>query len=166
MPLGDPVNLGMAIVPPLPDATKTTRQRYAVHGESAGCASCHTQIDSFGFAFEHFDGMGKFRAKDNNADVDSSVVVAGTDFAGSYGDSNALVKAMSTSSQVRQCFARQVYRALAATSEPALRATEDDFVKYWDTTLTRQGDQVDDVYITSTMGAFITNPTFNYRSAQ
>jgi Protein of unknown function (DUF1588)/Protein of unknown function (DUF1592)/Protein of unknown function (DUF1595)/Protein of unknown function (DUF1587) len=166
LPLGEPVNLGMAIVPPLPDPKKSTRQRYAVHGESAGCATCHAQIDSFGFAFEQFDGMGKFREKDNDVQVDASVVVAGTDFAGSYADSNALVKAMSTSPQVRQCFARQVFRALAATSEPALRPSEDDFVKYWDTTLTRQGDQVEDVYIIATIGAFLTNPTFNLRRAQ
>lgn len=161
----DPVNLSMAIVPPLPDTTKSTRERYAVHGQSAGCSSCHDQIDSFGFAFEHFDGMGQYREKDNTL-VDSSVVIAGTDFNGSYPDSNALVKAMSTSTQVRQCFARQMYRALAATSDTALRPSEDDFVKYWDTTLTREGDQVKDVSIIGTLGAFITNPSFNLRRGQ
>jgi hypothetical protein len=165
IPIPDPVNLNTAIVPPLPDKTKSTRERYAVHAQSDGCAGCHDQIDSYGFAFEHFDGMGQYRDTDNTP-VDSSVVVSGTDFNGNYADSNALVKAMSTSTQVRQCFARQMYRALAATSDPALKPSEDDFVKYWDTTLSREGDQVKDVYIIGTLGAFITNPSFNYRRGQ
>ena len=165
IPIPDPVNLNTAIVPPLPDNTKSTRERYAVHAQSDGCAGCHDQIDSYGFAFEHFDGMGQYRDTDNTP-VDSSVVVSGTDFNGNYADSNALVKAMSTSTQVRQCFARQMYRALAATSDPALKPSEDDFVKYWDTTLSREGDQVKDVYIIGTLGAFITSPSFNYRRGQ
>ena len=166
IPIPDPVNLSMAIVPPLPDATKSTRERYAVHGQSEACATCHKQIDNFGFAFEHFDGMGAYRPTDGGHAVDSSVAVPSTDFSGSYADSNALVKAMSTSTQVRQCFARQIYRALAATSDAALRPSEDDFVKYWDTTLTREGDQIKDVYIIGTIGAFITNPSFNFRRGQ
>lgn len=163
--IGDPVNLATAVVPPAPDMSKTTRQRYAAHA-TPGCDVCHDRIDNFGFAFEGFDGMGKHRDTDNGLPVDSSVVVSGTDFDGSYPDSNALVSAMAQSSQVRECFARHVYRALAATSDPAARASEDDFVKYWDTTLTRSGDQVTDVYVIGTLGAFLSNPSFNYRRPQ
>jgi Protein of unknown function (DUF1588)/Protein of unknown function (DUF1592)/Protein of unknown function (DUF1595)/Protein of unknown function (DUF1587) len=163
MGVPSPVDLKMAIVPPVPDQTKTTRQRFAAHATS-DCAGCHDNIDSFGFSFEGFDGMGKFRAMDNNQPVDSKVVIAGTDFDGSYADSNALAKAMSTSAQVRECFARHLYRALAATSAPALAASEDDFVKY--SGLAKTGGTATDANLIGTISAFITNPSFAYRKAQ
>ncbi len=162
--VGDPVALNISVVPPAPDPTKTTRQRFAAHAVP-GCSSCHNSIDNFGFAFEGFDGMGKSRTTDNGP-IDSSVVVAGTDFDGSYPDSNALVKAMSTSNQVRECFARHVYRGFAATSDPALRQSEDDFVKYWHDGLTAGGSSIADVKIIDTISAFIENPGFAYRRAQ
>jgi len=166
MYLPDPTSLGLSVVPPVPDDSKSTRERFSIHAKDAGCAGCHDSIDNFGFAFERFDAMGARRPDDKGHAIDSSVVVKGTDFDGSFADSNQLATALSTSAQVRQCFARHVYRALAATSDADLRPTEDDFVQYWDTTLAREGDQVKDVYIIDTIGAFLTNPSFNYRRGQ
>jgi hypothetical protein len=161
-----PVDLKKAVVPPAPDPTKTTRDRYDGHATSE-CAACHNSIDSFGFAFEAFDGMGKFRTMDNNHPVNSNVVIAGTDFDGNYVDSNAVAKALSTSAQVRECFARHVYRALATTSVPALKPSEDDFVKYWATTLEADGSgKVTDAKIVPTLVAFLTNPSFAFRRGQ
>jgi hypothetical protein len=165
-PVPSPVDLARAVVPPAPDPSKTTRDRYAAHATSE-CAGCHEKIDSFGFAFEHFDGMGKFRAQDNGQSVNSSVVITGTDFDGAYPDSNALVTAMSTSAQVRECFARHVYRALAATSVPEAKPSEDDFVKHWAKTLEVDGSgEVTDAKIVPTLVAFLTNPSFAFRRAQ
>jgi len=163
IPVASPVDLQMAVVPPLPDPSKTTRERFTIHATPA-CAGCHNSIDSFGFSFEGFDGMGKFRTQDNNQPVDSKVVVAGTDFDGSYADSNALAKAMSTSAQVRECFARHIYRALAATSAPDLAGSEDDFVKY--ARLDKASASASDANLVGTITAFITNPSFAYRKAQ
>jgi hypothetical protein len=164
--VGSPVGLSMAVVPPLPDPSKTTRQRFAAHATTE-CAKCHKDIDSFGFAFEGFDGMGKARAMDNGVAVDSSVVIAGTDFDGSYADSNALATALSTSGQVRQCFARHIYRALAATSAPELAESEDDFVEYWETGLPKDGaGKATDANLVGTITAFLTNPSFAFRRAQ
>ncbi len=163
--VASPVDLKMAVVPPLPDQTKTTRQRFTTHA-TAACAGCHNNIDSFGFAFEGFDGMGKARTMDNGFPVDSSVEIAGTDFDGSYPDSNALATALSTSAQVRQCFARHIYRALAATSAPELADSEDDFVKYWETNLPKDGaGKATDATLVGTITAFLTNPSFAFRRA-
>jgi len=150
--------LDMAIVPPAPDPNKTTRDRYAAHATSA-CAGCHDRIDSFGFAFEGFDGMGKARTKDNEQLVNTSVVVAGTDFDGNFADSNALVKAMANSPQVHECFARQMFRAFAGTSSPESQPSEDDFVTYWKATLTNPADS----RIPDTIAAFVESPSFNFR---
>ncbi|HXK20091.1 MAG TPA: DUF1588 domain-containing protein, partial [Polyangiaceae bacterium] len=163
--VGDPVELKIAVVPPVPDPTKTTRERFAAHS-TIGCSGCHDRIDNFGFAFEGFDGMGRSRTQDNGKPVDTSVVVAGTDFDGNYPDSNALVKAMSTSNQVRECFARHVFRALSATSAPELRPSEDDFVTYWKSSLGANGTPVTDVKIIDTISAFIESPGFAFRRGQ
>jgi mono/diheme cytochrome c family protein len=156
-----PVDLKRAVVPPAPDPSKTTRARYAEHAQSE-CAGCHNNIDSFGFAFEGFDGMGMARKQDNGFDVNTAVTVAGTDFDGSFADSNQLVKAMAQSPQVHECFARNIYRAMAGTSNPALRASEDDFVKYWKSGMA----EVTESSIAGTLGAYVTSPSFNFRRAQ
>ena len=165
--VASPVDLNLAVVPPLPDPTKTTRQRFTTHA-TVDCVGCHKNIDNFGFAFEGFDGMGKARTMDNGAAVDSSVVIAGgTDFDGAYADSNALATALSTSPQVRECFARHIYRALAATSAPDIAESENDFVTYWKDGLPKDGaGKALDANLVGTMTAFLTNPSFAFRRAQ
>jgi hypothetical protein len=162
----DPVNLMSAVVPPAPDPSKTTRERFAVHAADSECASCHKRIDNFGFAFEHFDGMGRARTQDNGKPVDSSVNVVGTDFDGAYADSNALVSAMAESAQVRECFARHVFRALAGTSAPEFEASEDAFVKHWNQTALSDAGGKPDTDVVGTLSAYITSPGFAYRRAQ
>jgi hypothetical protein len=164
-PVGDPVGLTSAVVPPAPDPSKTTRARFAAHAVDT-CAACHNRIDNFGFAFEGFDGMGRSRPTDNGQAVDASVTVTGTDFDGSYSDSNGLVKAMSTSNQVRECFARHMFRALATSSADAIKPSEDDFVRYWAAKLPQTAGQVDDVGIIDTLLAYVQSPAFIYRRAQ
>ncbi len=163
-PVADPVELPTAVVPPAPDKSKTTRERFDIHSTEGLCSSCHNQIDNFGFAFEQFDGMGAFRTVDNDRPVDSSVAIAGTDFDGAYANSNELVRAMSTSRQVQVCFARHVFRAMAGTSAAEFSASEDDFVKYWSAKVAPEGST--DVAIIETLRNYIQNPAFAYRRAQ
>jgi hypothetical protein len=162
----DPVALTSAVVPPAPDPSKTTRERFAVHAADPECASCHKRIDNFGFAFEQFDGMGRARSQDNGKPVDSSVNVVGTDFDGAYADSNALVSAMAESAQVRECFARHVFRALAGTSAAELQASEDDFVKHWNQSAVSNASGKPETDVVGTLSAYITSPGFAYRRAQ
>jgi len=67
-------------IPDLPDAKGgelkgTLRQRMEQHRENPSCANCHARMDPIGFAFENFDGVGKFRFKDGTADIDTSGVL-------------------------------------------------------------------------------------------
>jgi hypothetical protein len=164
--LADPTELSISVVPPAPDLTKTTRERFDIHATDPMCANCHNLIDNFGFAFEHFNGMGEARDKDNGLPVDSSVTIAGTDFDGSYPDSNALALAMSKSPQVRECFARHVFRGLSGTSVAAVKPSEDQFVAHWASTLPMAGGQVLDANIIDTLVAYVSDPAFAYRRAQ
>ncbi len=64
-------------VPPL-DAKElkgTLRQRMEQHRENAACASCHARMDAIGFAFEHFDAIGRFRNDDGGFPVETQGVL-------------------------------------------------------------------------------------------
>lgn len=164
--VADPVALDSAVVPPAPDPSKTTRERFAVHAADPECGACHKRIDNFGFSFEHFDGMGRARTQDNGKPVDPNVNVVGTDFDGPYADSNALVIAMAESAQVRECFARHVFRAMAGTSAAELQASEDAFVTHWNQTALTNTNGKLDADVVSTLSAYVTSPGFAFRRAQ
>lgn len=73
--LGTPPPPPPAAVPELEnqkELTGTLRQRMEQHRKNPSCAGCHKQMDAMGFAFENFDAIGRFRAKDGEGDIDPS----------------------------------------------------------------------------------------------
>ena len=58
------------------------RERLAAHRANPACASCHRLMDPVGFAFEHYDAVGRWRDADGGAPIDAS----GTLFDGSHFD--------------------------------------------------------------------------------
>ena len=48
------------------------RQRMEQHRGNALCASCHARMDAIGFAFEHFDGIGRYRQDDGGFPVETA----------------------------------------------------------------------------------------------
>jgi hypothetical protein len=143
--LPDPAELNINVIPPVPDPSmpKTTRDLYAVHSTDALCKSCHGRIDNFGFAFELYDGMGAFRTNRQEAvrtptgtvmlpiNTATTVTGTGTDLDGDYPDSNVLALVLASSPSVRECMARQLFRASTGHSEGSGRGAEDTFVSVW-----------------------------------
>jgi hypothetical protein len=130
--LDSPASFNIDVVPPVPDPTKTTRERFSVHPADSICAGCHDTIDPFGFSFEHFDGMGAYRDRENGAEVDSAVELAvDVEFDGTYADSNELARVLSENQTVRECFARFMYRAAMATGDSAATPGEAEFIEVW-----------------------------------
>jgi mono/diheme cytochrome c family protein len=73
-------------VPPLkentPGAKPTAlRERMEQHRASPVCSSCHARMDPLGFALEHFDAVGQFRANDRGATINSNITLDGKDIA-------------------------------------------------------------------------------------
>ena len=138
-----PRELDINVIPPVPDPNtpKTTRELYAAHAADALCRTCHATIDNFGFAFEQYDGMGAFRGQEAvrtaagivMLPVDSKTTLAGTgtDLDGDYVDSNALARVLSASAAVRDCMARQMFRASTGRDDASMRGAEDNFVRQW-----------------------------------
>jgi hypothetical protein len=130
--IAPPSSLNINVTPPIPDQSKTTRQRFAAHVSDPKCAACHGKIDPFGFSFEGLDGMGKERTKDNNQDVDSATVVKmGREFDGPYKNSGELMAALASAPSVRTCFARHMFRYSAARSDGPVQGAEEAFVTVW-----------------------------------
>jgi hypothetical protein len=157
--LDSPASFNIEVVPPAPDPEKTTRERFSVHPADTICAGCHDVIDPLGFAFEHFDAMGRYRERENGQPVDSAVVVeVEAGFDGPYADSNELARALAASDTVRECFARFMFRAASATGDSAATPGEKEFIDFWHTLPEAAGGS-----IVETLIAFVKGPNFGLR---
>ncbi len=105
--LGSPPPGAEAAVPPdTESAAATNRARTAQATSAEVCASCHDTLNPPGFAFEHYDAMGRWRAEDNGETVDASGTLdlwSGESFA--FADGVELARQLSTSTQVQDCYA-------------------------------------------------------------
>jgi len=63
-------------------ANLTTRERLAQHLSDPTCAKCHEPIDSLGFALEHFDAIGQYRATEDGLTIDATGTLDGVAFDG------------------------------------------------------------------------------------
>ena len=161
MGLDSPASFNIQVVPPSPDPTVTTRQRYDVHVRDPICAGCHDVIDPFGFSFEHFDGIGAYRKVDHGKSVDSAVDVSvRRGFDGHYADSNRMAAALAGSPKVRECFARFMFRAAAGTGDGAATPGEDEFIGAWRATPAAVQDN-----IVETLVSTVKRPGFTLRGA-
>jgi mono/diheme cytochrome c family protein len=81
--LGAPPPAPPPDVPDLPERGEggkaaSVRQRLERHRNNAVCATCHATIDPLGFALEHFDALGAWRAVDESGTpVDASGTMPG-----------------------------------------------------------------------------------------
>src|SRR5262249_26989412 len=67
-PPPDVPNLDEAVV----GKTASLREQLEKHRANPTCASCHARMDPLGFALEHFDAIGRWRAKDGDFPIDTS----------------------------------------------------------------------------------------------
>jgi len=95
------------IPPPRPAAPNlSTRERFAEHGQTACARACHELIDPLGFAFEHFDGVGRYRQSDGGKPVDASGAVELDGVALRFDGAPDLMKQLATNDSARACFAK------------------------------------------------------------
>jgi len=87
---------------------QTNRDRYTTL--TAGCgATCHGQvINPIGFAFENFDGVGRYRDTDNGQPVDASGEYPFAEGMKSFDGSAELMQIMASGTQAHQCWAKKM----------------------------------------------------------
>jgi hypothetical protein len=103
--------------PAPPSAGGTTRQRFTAHDQQPCTGACHQMMDPIGFAFEHYDGIGKWRTTDNGGMVDSNTVVPLDGQKVTVADAPDLVKALAASPTVQSCMATQWLRFALGRNE-------------------------------------------------
>lgn len=99
-----PVNLNTALPEPS-ESAKTLRQRVTLHSTDPSCAACHSAMDPIGLGFEQFDGIGRFRTKENGALIDASGDLDGVPFQ----DASSLAQAIHDSPVFPACITRKLF---------------------------------------------------------
>jgi hypothetical protein len=108
--------------PPL-DPTLTTRERFAQHSVDPACAGCHSLIDPVGFAFESYDGIGRFRETENGLAIDTSgELVSAADANGPITGALQLADRLVTSEFGQRCFITQLTRYALGHTETEVDA--------------------------------------------
>ncbi|MCK6552659.1 DUF1592 domain-containing protein, partial [Myxococcota bacterium] len=99
---------GIVVQPPPLDPTLTTRERYAAHGSVAACVGCHRVMDPIGFAFEHWDGIGRFRADEGGHVIDArGEIVSSRATDGTFDGTAELGRRLAASPEVSSCLAEE-----------------------------------------------------------
>lgn len=101
---------GIEVTAPDPDPSLTTRQRLSEHRENEICGSCHRQMDPLGFAFEHFDGAGRFRMDENDLPIDATGDIVESDIDGSFDGAPDMARRLVGSEDAQACFAGRYFR--------------------------------------------------------
>lgn len=111
-------------VPPAKPASEggTTRQRFTEHDQNECARGCHMLMDPIGYAFEHYDGIGRYRTMDNGQPVDSTGTINLDGVDHPFKDAVDLTRALSTSATVRDCFSKQWFRFAVGRDETDLDA--------------------------------------------
>lgn len=96
------------VPPPSPaSAGGTTRQRFAEHAANPCAAGCHALMDPYGYPFEHYDGIGRYRTTDNDLPVDSTADVKVDGVSHPVADAVELSRVLADSPTAQSCFAAQ-----------------------------------------------------------
>jgi hypothetical protein len=111
---------GIVVQPPPLDPSKTTRERYAAHSSVEPCSSCHRLMDPIGLSFEHFDGIGRFRADDNGKPIDARGEILDSKTSnGSFDGVSQLIDKLDASPDVEACYSLSWLRFAYGLKESA-----------------------------------------------
>jgi hypothetical protein len=84
---------------------KTARQRLTIHNESPACKGCHAITDPIGLSLEHYDAIGAYRTRENDALIDASGTFEGK----AYEDAIGLATLLRDSPTVPDCAVQRVF---------------------------------------------------------
>ena len=102
-----PPDVDVSLPPDPPEGPVTMRERLLIHQTDPTCASCHVQMDNAGFALEHFDAIGRWRATDQGLTIDDSGEIPGL---GTFDGSQGLGAFLAEQPAVDRCMALTIFR--------------------------------------------------------
>jgi len=116
-PPAPPANVPTAAASALSETLSTREKTVMIHEkQGAACESCHQRIDAVGFAFENYDGIGRWQDEETVANgkkvpVDASSSLTETfDADGEFPNAIPMIEKLAKSEQVKQCFVENFMR--------------------------------------------------------
>ena len=152
-PLGSPPAVAEAMMIPEAPPDQTNREAYEALTAADECQFCHEVINPVGFAFEHYDTLGRWRDQDNGQAVDASGSFQDDSFVGAP----EMMSKLAARSDVHRCVAKKWLRfayggGRVLDTDTILADTEAAFAAV-------------DYSITELMVAIVTNPRFSTYAA-
>lgn len=95
------------------ETARTLRERNVVHLENPACSGCHSFMDPIGLGLENFDGLGRWREKDNGGVIDPTGDLDGEPFANAW----ELAGLIANNDKLGRCLSRTMYRYATAHVE-------------------------------------------------
>jgi len=124
-PLPPPDVIAAVVVPETPPQA-TMRQALTTATEAPTCQTCHRDINPVGFAFEHYDAVGKWRDLENGVAIDSTGELYQTDAKGPFADAPELLARIADSADAKKCLVGhwlgQAYRRDPAPEDACSKA--------------------------------------------
>ena len=119
-----------AELPPVPVLQPGQTNRQRISTLTAGCGgACHNQqINPVGFAFEHFDGIGRYQETENgNLPIDSSGSFEFVEGKKDFADVADLMRDLAAGTQAHQCYSKKLasfamQRDIVAQDKPLLES--------------------------------------------
>jgi len=100
-------------------AGTTDREFHAQAVSPSPCSACHTLLDPFGHAFEHFDRSGNYRDLDNGLPVDASDAFVRGSWSFKFSSIDDLALQLAESCEVARCISRSLLREAIVPDLPA-----------------------------------------------
>jgi hypothetical protein len=103
------------------DGVRTVREDVIARTSDGTCTGCHSLINPLGFAFEHYDGIGRFRTEEvtSGLPIDAVTEVRGTDVDGPVSGAAELSARIASSATAEACFASRFFeRAVGRAPGP------------------------------------------------
>ncbi|WP_438016266.1 DUF1592 domain-containing protein [Sorangium sp. So ce315] len=152
-----PANIDTEL-PPLAGKIRTTRDQVEAHTSPEACDFCHSKINPPGFAFEHFDAVGRYRADEGGEPIDASgtIKVGTTELR--FDGAIDLVTQLAQSPVAERCYLTSWYRygnARQLSSEDACTIEE------LDAKLVQSGYNIKELLVALTQ-----TKTFRYRAVE
>ena len=115
-------------VPDPPASARTNRQRVTAVTSAPQCATCHAAfVNPAGFAFEHYDAIGRYRSMDNGQPVDAADSYSFTSGPKSFKDAVEFSQVLAAGPEVHDCYARNWFTFLHGR---LTRPEDEPFVKW------------------------------------
>jgi hypothetical protein len=103
----------------------TTRQRMEQQVANPSCAECHALMDPLGFALEHFDAIGRYRATEDGLPIDATGTLDGVGFDGQA----ELATALRQNPRAMSCLMNNFYRNANGRRDAAADSAQIDALR-------------------------------------